>query len=145
MKAAFACWQERIAPVFDVAREVREADTAGGAGVAVALPAGGVERAALLAGLGVGLLVCGAISRPVQALLEGAGIRVRGFVAGRLDDVMAAWRAGRLSEAAYAMPGCCGRRGRHGGRGGRGGRGPHFGCGRRSCCRTDVTRPAGDV
>ncbi len=114
MKAAFACWQDRIAPVFDVARQARLIDVTPGARAAdtlVELPAGAAQRAAYLAGLGVTTLVCGAVSRPLEELVAGHGIRVIAFVAGDVADLMQAWRAGRLDHAAYAMPGCCGRRG----------------------------------
>ncbi len=114
MKAAFACWQERIAPVFDVARQVRVVDTAPDAaagGTLVALPEGAARRATRLAELSVDTLVCGAISRPVEELVRSHGVRIIAFVAGATDALIQAWRAGRLHEAAYAMPGCCGRRG----------------------------------
>ncbi len=116
MKTAFACWNARIAPVFDVARQVCVLDTAAGAAATtlVTLPDAAAPRVAQLAGLGVATLVCGAISRPLEALLRGAGIHVIAFVAGDVQEVMQAWRAGQLDVAAYAMPGCCGRRRRHG-------------------------------
>lgn len=117
MKAAFACWRERIAPVFDVARQARIVDDAGGATL-IELSAGAWPRVAQLADLGISTLVCGAISRPLRAMLEGAGIRVLGFVSGDVDELIAAWRAGRLDSAAQTMPGCCGQR--HGLRHGRG-------------------------
>lgn len=119
MKTAFTCWQERIAPVFDVARQARVIDDEGGDEL-VELPAGISQRVAALTGMGVTMVVCGAISRPVQALLQSAGIEVTGFIAGGVDEIIAAWRAGQLKRTMYAMPGCCGRRGGGGWHGGRG-------------------------
>ena len=72
-----------------------------------------------LADLDVDTLVCGAISRDVESMVAAHGIRVMAFLAGDLAEIVAAWAAGRLSSARYAMPGCCGR-GR--GRGAGGGR-----------------------
>jgi predicted Fe-Mo cluster-binding NifX family protein len=54
---------------------------------------------------GVGTLICGAISRPVQEALATRDLRVIGFVAGDLEQVIAAWQNGSLDET-YSMPGC---------------------------------------
>jgi predicted Fe-Mo cluster-binding NifX family protein len=70
--------------------------------------------------LGVDLLVCGAISRPLEVLLQERGLRVRAFLAGGLDEMVTACLAGQLDDGRWAMPGC--------GRGCRGGR-QERGCG----------------
>lgn len=112
-RAAFATWQDRIAPVFDVAGHLRIVDAAAGrivaqeqATLAETAPAG---RARRLAELGVEVLVCGAISKPLAALLAGHGIRIIPFVTGPLDEVVAGWLRGQLGAERFAMPGCCGR------------------------------------
>lgn len=123
LKTAFACWGERIAPVFDTAREILVAEAADGKILSrrrETLPADPpVAKALRLAELGVGGLVCGAISRPLHALVISYGIRVVAFVSGDLEEVAGAWAAGKLQPEAFAMPGCRGRRFR--GQGGRGG------------------------
>jgi len=118
MKAAFAHWDHRIAPVFDVARQVHIVAAESGRMAAEAeealsddLP---IQKAIRLAELGVGTLVCGAISRPLQAMVAAYGIRVIPFVAGDLGEVIQAWLRGGLEGDAFAMPGCCGRRRRRG-------------------------------
>ena len=70
MKTAFAHWDDRIAPVFDIARRIHVVEADSGRIVAEAgevladdLP---VQKAHRLVELGVGTLVCGAISRPFQ-------------------------------------------------------------------------------
>lgn len=127
MRIAIPIWQGRVSPVFDVAGQVLlvEAEAAGE-------PARREEtladeeperRAARLAELGVTTLVCGAISRPLQALLDARGIEVVSRVCGEVDEVLAAFLAGQLRAERFAMPGCCARtrRGRQGRcRGGRG-------------------------
>jgi len=113
MKAGFACWQERIAPVFDVARQVRVVEATAGTIVAdtpVTLPDNATQRVARLTELGVTTLLCGAISRPLEELVRAAGIRVVPFLAGEAAALIRAWQHGRLDRAAFAMPGCCGRR-----------------------------------
>ena len=116
MKAAFAAWNNRIAPVFDVTRQVRVVESQSGKPVGavqdVQLDGLPLARALRLTELGVGTLVCGAISRPLRDLVAGKGIRVIPFVAGELDEVVQAWLSGGLNGGAFSMPGCC-RRGQH--------------------------------
>jgi len=130
MRVAFAAWNGRIAPVFDVTRRLHVVDTARGGRVVReseealddGTPAG---RAARLAAQRIDALVCGAISRPQEALIQAYGVTVVPFVTGDLRDVVDAWRAGTLGSEGFAMPGCGGRGRRfRGGRGwGRKGRG----------------------
>ncbi len=123
MKAAFAHWNQRIAPVFDVAREVAVVEVRDGQVVGErfeSLPEQDPTRRALrLAELGVELLVCGAISRPLHSLVSSYGIRVMPFMSGDLGRIVSAWAQGDLTEESFAMPGCRG-----------GGRRRRRGCGR---------------
>ncbi len=124
MKVALATWNERISPVFDVARQVLMLDVEEGRVVAQheeTLP--GIEpqaKAGRLAALAPHTLICGAISHPMADLLAAKNIRVIPFTAGAVEEVVAAWLAGALPNPALAMPGCCvQRRHCHGGRAGR--------------------------
>jgi predicted Fe-Mo cluster-binding NifX family protein len=119
MKTAFAHWDHRIAPVFDIARQIHvvEADSGNivaetGESLVDDLP---VQKARRLVELGVGTLVCGAISRSFQERIAALGIQVIPFVAGDLGEVIQAWLGGNLESDTFAMPGCRGRgRGRRG-------------------------------
>lgn len=117
VKAAFATWNDRIAPVFDVARwiELVEAETGkivSRTQVSVACEIPNL-KAPRLAELGVGTLVCGAISKPLQAIIRTYGIEVIPFVAGDLQEIIQAWLCGKLAgSAVYAMPGFRKARGR---------------------------------
>ncbi len=132
MKVAFAAWENRIAPVFDVAKQVLVVDAAAGGPRTQAMEAVNAElpaqKALRLVELGAETLVCGAISRPMQGIVEAYGIRVVPFVAGDLEDVVAAFFAKGPAMDAFAMPGCCMRRRRAGS--GRGMGGPGRGAGR---------------
>jgi predicted Fe-Mo cluster-binding NifX family protein len=118
MKAAFAYWENRIAPVFDVARQIRVVEAESERIVAeteeIRLDDLPVQKVIRLAGLGVGTLVCGAISRPLREMVAAYGIQVVPFVAGDLREVIQAWLKGGLKGDDFAMPGCCGRRRRRG-------------------------------
>ncbi len=66
--------------------------------------------------LGVDVLICGAISGPLDAMLASTGVRVISHTCGPVEDVLRAFVAGRLPDEAFLMPGCCGRRQRVRGR-----------------------------
>ncbi len=119
MTVAFTYWENRIAPVFDVARHILLIDCMAGRVIHKArraFPLGSPHaRRAYLEGLRIDALVCGAMSKPLQQVFEDSTIQVIPFVAGDLEEVIEAWMEGRLSQDAFAMPGCCGRnRRRHG-------------------------------
>ncbi|NMC44152.1 MAG: hypothetical protein GYA46_09570 [candidate division Zixibacteria bacterium] len=110
MKTAFAIWNNRIGPVFDVARLIHIVETDNGIIIGQTeqqlrddIPA---HKALRLVELGINTLVCGAISRPLQMMFRGYGIHVIPFVAGELPEIKQAWLSGRLRPTAYAMPGC---------------------------------------
>jgi predicted Fe-Mo cluster-binding NifX family protein len=114
MKAAFSTWNARIAPVFDTARQVHIVEAQSGRMVSEGdetLPDGPPLRQVMrLAELGVGTLVCGAISWPLHAMVTAAGMEVMPFVAGTLSEVSQAWLGGTMKPEHFAMPGCRGRR-----------------------------------
>jgi predicted Fe-Mo cluster-binding NifX family protein len=122
MKVALSVWQGRIAPVFDVSRELLVLELADGQVVSTASQAvvdgGPAPRERLLTGLGVQTLICGAVSEALARVLEASGIRVVPFVAGEVDEVIGAFAVGDLPCPRLSMPGCQRRAGvgRHHGR-----------------------------
>ena len=112
-KAAFAVWEDRIAPVFDTTRKILVVDVEAGKVVCEKeehlddeLP---VQKAFRLSELGVGTLICGAITRSLREIVVANGIQVISFVTGDLREVIQAWMTAGLKGDAYVMPGCCGR------------------------------------
>lgn len=131
MRVAVAIWNGRISPVLDVARQVLMIGVENGRVAErreASLPGTDPRiQAARLAELGADVLVCGAASRPMLDMLNAMKIKVVPFVAGDIEQVVAAWLAGALPNPALSMPGCCGqwRHGRCGiGRGRRAWTGP---------------------
>ncbi|MDO9542540.1 MAG: NifB/NifX family molybdenum-iron cluster-binding protein [Kiritimatiellia bacterium] len=125
MKMAITSWNGRIAPVFDVSRQVVVMEAKGGRiinrqehDLESSEPSAKVIR---LTELGIDTLICGAVSRPLADMIVARGIKLIPFVAGETDQVAEAYLAGSLMNTAFAMPGCCGRQ--QGFRGPRGGRG----------------------
>lgn len=142
MRVALTTWNGRISPVCDVARQVLILDIEDGQVTArheETLP--GTEpqdQAVRLTALGPQMLICGAISESMAGLLAARSIRVFPFTAGAIEEVVAAWQAGRLPSPALSMPGCCGRRRCHGGNArGRGRRG----CAKREGSLAKAQRP----
>ena len=113
-----------MSPVFDVARSLLLVETEQNAGArrhSVPLTAPEpLPRAALLRQLGVDVLLCGAISLPLQQAVTSSGIRVVPNVCGSVEEIVGAFLGGRLRGNAFLMPGCGRRRHRWGHRPGGG-------------------------
>ncbi len=122
MKLAIATWNNRVAPVFDVAGSVTLVKIQGGTIIErreVSMDRyDSSAKVRFLLEEGVHELVCGAISRDVEGLVRESGIRLFPFIAGDTEAVIQAWMGRQLDSSAYWMPGC-GRR-RWGNRHGRG-------------------------
>ena len=114
MKIAIAHWQGRVSPVFDVSDCLIVVDIQDGVELHrqhINLASrDSFERVQEVSRLGAQVLICGAVSHPLETALIGAGIRVFGFICGDLESVIGAFQAGQLSDARYLMPGCCGKR-----------------------------------
>jgi predicted Fe-Mo cluster-binding NifX family protein len=65
-----------------------------------------LERAKQLIRLGANVLICGAISRPLEIALIAGGIEVISFTCGSVEDVLKAFLSGRLNQHVFLMPGC---------------------------------------
>lgn len=131
MRVALPTWDGRVSPVFDVAKRLLVVDVERDTEIdrsEVDLEGTRLAaRASRVTALGVHVLICGAISWPLEAMLTSAGMRVIPQTCGPVEDVLRAFFAGQVASEAFLMPGCCGRRRRfRGGRrhGGRPGAGP---------------------
>ncbi len=114
MRVALPIWDERVSPVFDVASRLLVVDLEGGREVyrteaALDEPEAG-RRAQRLAQLNIDLLICGAISTALEAMLASAGIDVTPQTCGPVEEVLKAFVHGRLTGEAFLMPGACDRR-----------------------------------
>jgi len=114
MRVAIPIFDGRISPVFDAARCLLLVDIEDGREVwrteqIVEEPELG-PRARRVAEFGADVLICGAISRPLEAMLLSAGVEVVPQTCGQAEDVLRAFMSGQLTEQAFLMPGCCGRR-----------------------------------
>ena len=106
--------ENRISPVLDVARHFVLVDcpngTERGRRNLTIRNTQLVARAKEIAQTGPELLICGAISWPLESVLLSAGIQVIPNTCGLVDEVIDAFLSGRFDERDFLMPGCCGKR-----------------------------------
>jgi predicted Fe-Mo cluster-binding NifX family protein len=116
MRLGMPVWNGRVSPVLDTASRLLIFDTEAPEDAApeeVPLPLHALPvRAGIISRLGLDLVVCGAISRSFEDLLVAAGVELRPWIAGEVEDVLEAAASGRLGRPRFRMPGCrsCGRR-----------------------------------
>lgn len=125
MRIGITIWNGRISPVLDVARHLLVVERGSDwepTRRELALDDERVApRAAQLAALDLDVLICGAVSQPMEAILTASGMTVVARICGPVEEVLAAFAAGDLSDRPeFTMPGCGRRRQRRC----RGGTGP---------------------
>lgn len=128
MKVALSTWQDRISPVFDVARQLLLAEVQNSRVISKVFLAldpnmDWESRVEHLAKSEIDVLICGAISSSLEPLLQARGIQVISHVCGPVDDVLRYFIRDGLADRRYQMPGCRGSR--------RCGAERNSGCGRR--------------
>ncbi len=68
-----------------------------------------LARARYVSQFGVEILICGAISWPLENALTSMGVRIIACICGPVEDVIKAFLSEKLAESAFIMPGCLGR------------------------------------
>lgn len=110
MKIAIPIWGDRVATVFDAADELLIIDS--NAGEPPGLTRSSIKgttiigKAAMLKSSGIQVLICGALPRPMEYMIETAGIQVISFIRGTVDEVFTAFLKDRLDDHVFVMPGC---------------------------------------
>lgn len=109
MKAAFSYEGKRIAPVFDVARQIFIVEAEAGKIICELKKKMDnelhIQNTIRLAGAGIETLICGAISITLHNMISSYGISVIPFISGELREVINAWINGNLNREAFFMPG----------------------------------------
>ncbi len=110
MKLAMPVWDDCISTVLDFSDCLLVIDSESGvinnrsmvsfAGVTM------VEKVARLRKLDIQVLLCGAVSRPMERMIMASGIEVIPFLRGRVDDVLNAYFSRRLFGPGFMLPGC---------------------------------------
>jgi predicted Fe-Mo cluster-binding NifX family protein len=130
MKIAIPVWDNHVSTVLDFSNRliivdydsgrIGERSSAGFGETSI------IQKVARLRELGVNVLLCGAVSGPLERMILASGIVVIPFLRGTVDEVLDAYLGNRLVDERFALPGCypagmgygrrgMGRRGRRGG------------------------------
>jgi predicted Fe-Mo cluster-binding NifX family protein len=108
---AIPVWNDQVSTTFDFARRLLVAETEGGRELSRKEVALGDGSDAMIVrtmrDMEVEVLLCGAISRPLAGTVSRVGIRIVPYVSGPVDDILAAYLCGRLTEPRFLQPGCC--------------------------------------
>jgi predicted Fe-Mo cluster-binding NifX family protein len=106
---AVAAWTDRISPLFDVARHLLVIDIEDGLEVnrreETINAAEVAERTRYLVALGINVLICGAISRPMEDMLISSDIKVIPHTCGPAKNVIKAFLRGPFNHRAFLVPG----------------------------------------
>jgi predicted Fe-Mo cluster-binding NifX family protein len=110
MNVAISVWEHHVSTVFDFCNCLLVADVTFGQikdqkifSLAHDSVAG---KPARLKELGVGVLLCGAISQPLYRMIEASGITIIPFLRGTADEILEAYLSGRLLDKRFMLPGC---------------------------------------
>ncbi|HUV12736.1 MAG TPA: hypothetical protein VMY18_03775 [Acidobacteriota bacterium] len=110
MRIAIPVWKERVSPVFDVAKHLLVVDIEDSTEVARVLKTLTADqltdRAQYVADLAVEILICGAISRPLELILGARAVGVIPHVCGATEEILRALVGGRINDRRFLMPGC---------------------------------------
>jgi predicted Fe-Mo cluster-binding NifX family protein len=110
MVIALSVWNDRIAPVFDVAIQLLLVEVEDGKIVKQSLEQlpseSTLEKAIMLQRLSINTLICGAVSEEVRSFLDMYGINVMAFISGNIQEILQAWLSEDFDETDFAMPGC---------------------------------------
>lgn len=130
MNIGITIWEDQISPLMDAATRLLLVEYNGGAvggrkvmQLPLSIP---WQRVTCIREAGVTLLICGAISREYETMLQSCDIEVMPWIRGNVDEVIEAFVRNGLGDDGYCLPGRMReRRRRRGGRGRR--RGQTFG------------------
>jgi len=109
MKVAVTVWEDTVSTVCDFSSRLLVFDVMGDevkkrsfipfeTGI---MP----ERVNQLEALGVEVLLCGAISQPLERMIRASGVKVIPCLRGSIEEVIGAYLDGGLSDARFILPG----------------------------------------
>ena len=109
MKVAIPVWGNSVSTVFDFANRLMVIDVEAGQikeqSEIKLIENTIIDKVAKLRELGVQVLLCGAISRPLENMVWASGVSVVPFLRGTVDEVVKAYFSGRLLDARFLLPG----------------------------------------
>ncbi len=109
MKVAMTVWEDTVSTVCDFSSRLLVFDVMGNevknrslipfqTGI---MP----ERMNQFEALGIEVLLCGAISRPLERMIRASGVKVIPYLRGSIEEIIRAYLDGGLSDARFTLPG----------------------------------------
>jgi predicted Fe-Mo cluster-binding NifX family protein len=112
MNLAIAIWNDRISPVFDVSRKILilniENNSVINEVIEIFKNDNFTYKISRLIDLNIDVLICGAISNPLDEMINMHEIKTIPFTCGKIEAVINAFLKNTLGNQNLYMPGCCG-------------------------------------
>jgi len=110
MRIAISYQQDRVSPVFDMATRILLLDIENGQETRrnkrSLAQRDILSRARYISQLGAEVLICGAISWPLENALSSMGVHVVACICGPVENVIKAFLNEKIAEKTFIMPGC---------------------------------------
>jgi len=110
MNIAIPVWKQNISTVFDYSDRVMIFRIRSGRIIDECCfdicGTSGVERVNMLRQIGADVLLCGAISMPLERMITASGVTVVPFLKGTIRDIINAYLTGNLPNPHFSLPGC---------------------------------------
>lgn len=108
MKIAMPIWEGRVSPVMDTANRLLVIEVQDSVEISRQVERTprpyGTHLAKFVSELGVEVVLCGAISRQLESLLEKSGVEIIGCIKGNVDEVMMAYLNDTLDSRRFFIP-----------------------------------------
>jgi len=109
MKVAVTVWEDTVSTVCDFSNRMLVFDVMGNEvknRSFIPFETGMMpERVNQLETLGIEVLLCGAISRPLERMIRASGVKVISCLRGSIEEVIDAYLDGGLSDPRFTLPG----------------------------------------
>jgi len=109
MKIGIPLWEDKISPVLDTASRFLVIETEGKKELSryeTYMEEQGVSHLCFrIQGLGIGVLICGAVSRRLLEKLVALGMQIIHGISGHPEEVFKAYLQGNIDDDKFLMPG----------------------------------------
>jgi predicted Fe-Mo cluster-binding NifX family protein len=109
MRIAVPIWEDKISPVLDTASRLLIVDIkdhkAEASFETYLEDQDYPQRCLRIQGMGIDVLICGAVSRPFLRMLMASGMQIIPGVSGNPDEILAAYLSGTIHQEEFLMPG----------------------------------------
>jgi len=109
MRIAVSIWVDKVSPVLDTAAKLLiiegENQKKTSCFEVYLLEQDIPQRSSFIRGLDLDVLICGAVSRQLEGMLQASDIKIISGISGLAEDVLEAYFQGALLNSDFLMPG----------------------------------------